>query len=404
MRRKPVSIEQILHPIEQRCLHQLSAIQAENLYRTRLLTQNRQGAIVQHQQQSCVSFNSNDYLGHAQHPEIIAQFKRSAEKYGIGSGGSHLLGGHHPAHEALEEELAEFIGKPKALLFSTGYSANLSALISLIQPSDHLLQDRLNHASLMDAGRYCQAKFNRYRHLDLMDLENRLKQCQPHLPWIVTDGVFSVDGDIAPLDQLAHLSKHYQAGFIVDDAHGIGILGESGRGTSSHFGLDPQAVTLVTGSFGIALGTFGAFVAGNPLLIETLIQSARGYIYTTALPPAIAEATRTSLQLLRTADDKRDYLKNLILYFQTCAQQLGLKSIPSSTPIQPLIIGDNRTTQRLAKSLAQAGLLVGAIRPPTVPKNTARLRIALTVHHTKEQIDYLLDTIAAQIKHAPEPV
>lgn len=392
-----IEIEQSLHPIEQRCLEQLASIQAKNLYRTRLATKNRQGAMVHHQQQAYLSFNSNDYLGHAEHPEIITQFKRSTDKYGIGSGGSHLLGGHHPAHEALEEELAEFLGKPRALLFSTGYSANLSALVSLIQPSDFLLQDRLNHASLMDAGRYCQAKFNRYRHMDLTDLEDRLKQSQPHMPWIVTDGVFSVDGDIAPVDQLSYLAKCYQAGLIVDEAHSIGILGKSGRGTLSHFGLDPKAATLLTGSFGIAFGTFGAFIAGSHLLIETLIQSARGYIYTTALPPAIAEATRKSLQLLKAADDKRDYLKNLILYFQTCARQLGLKSTASSTPIQPLIIGDNLVTQRLARSLAQAGILVGSIRPPTVPKNTARLRIALTIHHTKKQIDYLLDTLATQL-------
>lgn len=382
--------------IEQRCRHQLSAIQAEHLYRTRLPTQNRQGAIVQHQQQSYLSFNSNDYLGHAQHPDVIAAFQKGAEQYGVGSSGSHLLGGHHPAHEALEEALAEFFGTPSALLFSTGYSANLSALISLIQPSDHLFQDRLNHASLIDAGRYCQAKFNRYRHLNVDDLENRLKTHPSHHTWIVTDGVFSVDGDIAPLNRLVTLSKHYQTGLIVDDAHGIGILGKSGRGTISHFGLNADTMTLLTGSFSIALGTFGAFAAGSQCLIETLIQSARGYMYTTALPPAIAEATRTSLKLLEAADDKRAYLNHLIQYFQTCASQLGLKSIPSSTPIQPILIGDNLKTQLLAKTLQKAGLLVGAIRPPTVPKNTARLRIALTVHHTRAHIDYLLETIATQ--------
>lgn len=267
------------NPIEQRCLVQLEQIQAENLYRSRLLTQDRHGAMVQNQGQSCLSFNSNDYMGHAQHPVIIEAFKQSAEKYGIGSGGSHLLGGHHPTHEALEEELAEFLGMPRVLLFSTGYSANLSALISLIQPADFLFQDRLNHASLMDAGRYCQAKFNRYRHLDMADLETRLKQCdKTQIPWIATDGVFSVDGDIAPLDHLTKLAKHHQAGLIVDDAHGIGVLGKSGRGTSSHFDLNPHEITLLTGSFGIAFGTFGAFVAASQLLIETLIQSARGYI------------------------------------------------------------------------------------------------------------------------------
>lgn len=388
--------------IEQRCQKLLCDLQEKNLYRTRLTTRDRKGVTVQHQQQTYLSFNSNDYLGHAQHPEIIATLKQSTEKYGIGSGGSPLLGGHHPAHEALEEALAEFTEQPKVLLFSTGFSANLSTLLGLIQPQDHIFQDRFNHASLIDAGCYSQAKFNRYHHLDYIDLEKHLKKTQSQLSWIVTDGVFSVDGDIAPLNHLVSLSKQYQTGLIVDDAHGIGILGKSGKGILNHFELTSSEITLLTGSFGIAFGTMGAFAAGSKYLVETLIQLARGYIYTTAIPPAIADATRTSLKLLQAADDKRAYLKDLILYFQTCANKLGLNTTQSNTPIQTLLIKDNLITQRLANSLKQAGILVGAIRPPTVPKNTARLRITLTCHHTRSHIDRLLDTLVIQLQNLKE--
>ncbi len=389
-----MSLKTIEHFTEKRCLQKIAAIQSKALYRSRIPMSRLKGAEVYDQNQSYITFNSNDYLGLSQHPKVIAALRSGAEAHGVGSGGSPLLGGYHPAHEALEAELAEFLETPRVLLFSTGYAANLSVLTSLIHPTDALLQDRLNHASLIDAGRYSQARFNRYHHRDLEDLVSRLESSSTDQRWIVTDGVFSVDGDIAPLAQLTQISSQYQTALIVDDAHGIGILGPSGKGTVHHENVPPHAVTLTTGSFGIAFGTFGAFVAGSETLIEMLIQSARGYIYTTAFPPAIAEATRTSLQLLQEADNQRTYLKDLIRYFQTCTNQLNLTTLPSETPIQPILIGDNETTLLLANALQTSGFLVGAIRPPTVPNNTARLRITLTIHHKKSHIDQLLSTLA----------
>ncbi len=338
-----------------------------------------------------LSFCSNDYLGLANHPALIEALQRGAARWGVGSGAAHLVNGHSAAHHALEEELADFTGRPRALLFSTGYMANLGILSGLSRRGETVWQDRLNHASLLDGALLARATLRRYRHADAPELDRLLGNREARL--IATDGVFSMDGDLAPLPALALIARRTGAWLLVDDAHGLGVLGREGRGTLDHFGLDSTQVQILMGTLGKAFGTFGAFVAGSETLIETLIQRARSYIYTTATPPALAEATRASLALVRREEWRRERLRDLIARFRRGANQLGLPLSESRTPIQPLVAGSSRQALIWADRLAARGLLVTAIRPPTVPEGQARLRVCLSASHTEEMIDRLLDAL-----------
>jgi len=368
---------------------------SQSLYRSRRISAGPQGATVNVDGCELANFCSNDYLGLANHPEVMSAFKQGAEKYGVGSGASHLINGHSSAHHALEEELADFVGRPRALLFSTGYMANLGVLSALVGAGDVVMQDRLNHASLIDAGLLSGARCQRYFHADLESLQKYCSKFEGKYGrrLIVTDGVFSMDGDLAPLPELASIAQQQDAWLMVDDAHGLGVLGDSGRGTVNHFHLNNEQVPILMGTLGKAFGTFGAFVAGSEALIETLIQQARSYIYTTALPPAVAVATSASLRLLQSEDWRRDKLNDLVKRFRAGASELGLKLMESSTPVQPVLLGSVKTTLAVSEALYQQGLFVSAIRPPTVPEGSARLRITFSATNTEEQVDQLLSAL-----------
>ena len=378
----------------------LAARHAHNLYRHRLTLASPQGASVRIGESPCVNFASNDYLGLAAHPEVIGAFAAAAQRWGVGSGASHLISGHSREHQALEEELAAFTGRPRALLFSTGYMANLGVINALAGSGDLVVQDRLNHASLLDGGFLCRARFERYPHGDLEALA-ALLTLPAERRLLVTDGVFSMDGDLAPLPELAALADRHGAWLMVDDAHGCGVLGANGGGSVEQFGLDIDQVPILVGTLGKAFGTFGAFVAGSEALVETLIQFARTYIYTTALPPAVAAATRASLRLVRTEAWRREHLQQLIARFRAGAEALAIPLLPSATPIQPVPIGDPERTLAIATRLREAGFLVGGIRPPTVPAGTARLRVALSAAHTEAQIDGLLTALGRAWRALP---
>ncbi len=338
-----------------------------------------------------LSFCSNDYLGLANHPAVVAALQQAANHYGVGSGAAHLINGHTRAHQALEEDLAAFCGYERALLFSTGYMANLGALGALVGRGDALFEDRLNHASLLDAGLLSGAGFKRYPHNDSAALARLLATSAATEKLIVTDGVFSMDGDLAPLPELAALAGQHDAWLMVDDAHGLGVLGATGRGTLQHFGLNAAQVPLLMGTLGKALGTAGAFVAGSHEMIEWLIQAARPYIYTTAMPAALAEATRASLALVDREPWRREHLRTLITRFKIAAQQLGLPLMPSDTPIQPILLGEANAATHLSQQLFESGIHVTAIRPPTVPQGSSRLRITFSARHSMDDIDFLLE-------------
>ncbi|MDD1013678.1 8-amino-7-oxononanoate synthase [Pseudomonas rubra] len=366
---------------------------AADLYRQRPLLQSPQGPEVVVDGQPLLAFCSNDYLGLANHPEVIAAWRAGAERWGVGGGASHLVIGHSSPHHAVEEALAELTGRPRALLFSTGYMANLGALTALVGQGDTVLQDRLNHASLLDAGLLSGARFNRYLHNDAQSLANRLDKAVGNT-LVVTDGVFSMDGDLADLPALAAEANARNAWLMVDDAHGLGTLGRNGGGIVEHFGLSLAQVPVLIGTLGKACGTAGAFVAGSEELIECLIQFARPYIYTTSQPPALACATLRSLELLRSEHWRREHLAALIQQFRSGAEQIGLQLMDSFTPIQPILIGDSTRALRLSQMLRERGLLVTAIRPPTVPSGGARLRVTLSAAHSAAQVQLLLNALA----------
>lgn len=371
----------------------LAARRAEQLYRHRPLLQSPQGPEVVVDGQSLLAFCNNDYLGLANHPEVIAAWRAGAERWGVGGGASHLVIGHSTPHHELEEALAELTGRPRALLFSNGYMANLGAVTALVGQGDTVLEDRLNHASLLDAGLLSGARFSRYLHNDADSLASRLEKATGNT-LVVTDGVFSMDGDLADLPALAKAAKAKGAWLMVDDAHGFGPLGANGAGIVEHFGLSQDDVPVLIGTLGKAFGTAGAFVAGSEELIETLIQFARPYIYTTSQPPALACATLKSLELLRTEHWRREHLAQLIQQFRRGAEQIGLQLVDSFTPIQPILIGDSGRALRLSQMLRERGLLVTAIRPPTVPAGSARLRVTLSAAHSEAQVQLLLNALA----------
>jgi len=380
----------------QQTLHQR---QADGLYRQPRLRDGAQGVAVVIDGKPYLSFCSNDYLGLANHPALKKAFISTVEKHGVGSGAAHLLTGHSRYHQQLEEALAEFTGQQRVLLFSTGYMANMGVIDGLLQRGDALIQDKLNHASLLDGGRLTAATQSRYAHNDMAMLERRLDAVKDTAQkLIVSDGVFSMDGDLAQLPDIMTLAKQQGAAVMIDDAHGLGVIGKSGRGIVEHFQTQLPYQPIVVGTFGKAFGTAGAFVAADEVVIETLIQQARSYVYTTAQPAAVAAATLVSLQLIEQESWRREKLMTLIQQFRAGAQQLGLELMASETPIQPVLIGDPHQAAVIGQQLEQQGILVGVIRPPTVPKGSARLRITLSAEHTESQVNQLLQ--ALEVAHA----
>jgi len=374
---------------------ELDERKAQHLYRRRRISQGPQQPEMIIDGKSVINFCSNDYLGLANHEEVKQAFIDGVKNYGAGSGAAHLVNGHSKAHHALEQELAEFTGYPRALLFSTGYMANLGLAQALVGKGDTVLEDRLNHASLIDGGLLSGARFQRYAHNDVSQLEEKLETAKGET-LVLTDGVFSMDGDIANIPAIAESCKKHQAWLMVDDAHGFGVLGDQGKGSLEHFQLTQKGVPIYMATLGKALGTSGAFIAGSEALIETLIQKARPYIYTTATPPAVAEATRASLNLIKTKPALRERLNSNIHYFRVCVKQSGIELTESQTAIQPIILGDEKRALAMSEALLDKGLLVTAIRPPTVPKGTARLRITLSAVHSRSQIDQLIDALTKQ--------
>ena len=364
------------------------------LYRQRLINTSAQGVRPTIDGQTLLSFCSNDYLGLANHKKIKQAFIQAVETYGVGSGAAHLISGHSRLHHDCEQRLAEFTGRERALLFSTGYLANLGIASALLGRHDFVYQDRLNHASLIDAAKISGARLVRYRHNDTAQLAALLQQNRAESRKLVmTDGVFSMDGDCADLAEIARISAQHQGWCMVDDAHGFGVLGKTGAGLLEQLGLSQKQVPILMATLGKAVGTAGAFVAGSDDLIETLIQQARPYIYTTAAPPAIAAATLCSLDIIERETWRREKLQELIGYFRERMAAIEVELMPSDTAIQPIVIGDDNRVLELGKNLMREGIHVGAIRPPTVPVGSARLRVTLSAAHEKSDIDQLVNTL-----------
>ncbi len=387
----------------------LASLDAQGLRRRRRTLESAQGAQVVVDGRECLSFCSNDYLGLAKHPALIAAAQAAAAEFGVGAGASHLVSGHHALHERLERELARFVGLPAALLFSTGYMANLGVVTALAGRGDAVFADRLNHASLVDACLLSRAEHVRYPHGDLAFLEKRLAASKARTKLVVTDAVFSMDGDIAPLPELLALCERYDAWLMVDDAHGFGVLGEHGRGILERFGIlggsgfsrekafaaeaAPTDRLVYMATLGKAAGVFGAFVAGHPALIEWLVNKARTYVYTTATPPLLAAAVSASLKVIEAEAWRRERLQGLIARLRGGVAGLPWSLMASDTPIQPLVVGPNQAAVRLADGLRERGLLIPAIRPPTVPQGTARLRISLSAAHETADVDRLIQAL-----------
>lgn len=372
----------------------LAERRSQHRYRIRRTLESATGVSARVDGRDYLMFCSNDYLGLANHPKLVAAMQQGAADYGVGSGASHLVCGHSSAHHALEVKLAEFTGRDRALLFSTGYMANLGLITALVGRGDAVFEDRLNHASLLDGGLLSGARFQRFAHNNLEDLERRLSKAEGGgRRLIAVDAVFSMDGDQAPLPALAALADKHGAWLMADDAHGFGVLGERGAGSAEQFQLTQNELPILMGTLGKALGCFGAFVAGSETLIESLIQFARPYIYTTAMPPAVAAANLAALELLGEESWRRAQLRDNIRQFRAGARQLALPLMASETAIQPLQIGADSDALALSEQLAARGILVSAIRPPTVPEGTARLRITLSATHTRAQIEQLLDAL-----------
>ncbi|MDZ4811861.1 MAG: 8-amino-7-oxononanoate synthase [Pseudomonadota bacterium] len=368
--------------------------------RLRTVTQT-QGMRVQISGHALISFASNDYLGLGQDPRIVSALQSAANEWGVGATAAHLLGGHRGPHQQLEEEIADWLGYPRALLFSTGMMANLGVLATLLKRGDICLQDRLNHASLIDGARLSGADLRRYPHGDVEAAERQLQSKPEAAALLATDGVFSMDGDVAPLPALAALCLREQALLMVDDAHGIGVIGDCGRGSVSAAKLGVADVPLLMVTLGKAIGTFGALVLGEAATIDALIQFARPYIYTTAMPPALAAATLVSVRIAREEDWRRERLRALIDQFRAGAMHRGFALMPSTSAIQPVLIGTAEQATRLSNQLEQYGYYVPAIRPPTVPEYTARLRVTLSAGHAFAEVDGLLDALVLAVKETP---
>ncbi|WP_137719865.1 8-amino-7-oxononanoate synthase [Methylobacillus flagellatus] len=367
---------------------------AAGLLRRRRLLESPQGAHVRVDGAEVISFCSNDYLGLAQHPQLIAAMQQGAAEAGVGSGASHLITGHHRFHQALEQALAEFVAMPASLLFSTGYMANLGVITALLGRDDAIFADKLNHASLNDAAVLSRAQLHRFAHNDMVMLERQLAASTAKRKLVAVDAVFSMDGDLAPLTALLALCERYDAWLYLDDAHGFGVLGPHGQGAAAEFGLRSDRLIYMA-TLGKAAGVAGAFVAAAQVVIDYLQQSARSHVYTTAAPPALAATLLTALPLIAQQDWRRQHLHQLIAMLQSGLQHGRWRLLASATAIQPLLVGDNHAALALSEYLLARGLLVPAIRPPTVPAGTARLRISLSAAHTVDDVQGLLTALHA---------
>jgi 8-amino-7-oxononanoate synthase len=406
-----------LSPLEGRLAAELQRLRQADLYRVRRAIEGGHGVAATVQGRRCINFCSNDYLGLAADPRLAAAAKRALDTCGTGSGASALICGYNAEHARLEEELAAFLGRPRVLLFSTGWAANLGVHRALLSRADTIVADELNHASLIDGGRLCGARYLRVPHADLAGYERAVRDAaagrrevkgESGETLLVTDGVFSMDGDLADLPALSALCRTHGASLMVDDAHGFGVLGENGRGTFEHFAsslLPPPEIQVAT--LGKSLGAAGAFVAGSETLIEYLIQRARSWVFSTAPPPAIAAAARAALRIVQAEPERRQRLMDNIRHFRRGAAELGLPLYapsPSSsacqalTPIQPLVLGAAERALALSRQLYERGYWVAAIRPPTVPPGTSRLRITLSAAHTTAHIDGLLAALAEGLR------
>lgn len=358
---------------------------ANGLQRRRRVLDGAQGTQVTVDGRPLLSFCSNDYLGLASDSRLAAAAQQAMQLAGVGSGASHLLTGHHRYHDELEQALAAFVGLPATLLFSTGYMANLGIVTALLGRGDAIFADRLNHASLNDAAVLSRADLRRYAHNDLQALEKLLQASTAPRKLVAVDAVFSMDGDLAPVPQLLALCERYDAWLLLDDAHGFGVLGEQGRGVLSHYRLaSPRIIYMAT--LGKAAGTSGAFVAGEAVLVEYLLQKARSYIYTTAMPPALSAATLAALGIMGQEEHRRHHLQRMIALLKSALELRHWRLLPSDTAIQPLLVGSNEAALRLNEYLLSQGMLVPAIRPPTVPKGSARLRISLSAAHGEHDV------------------
>lgn len=372
---------------------ELAALEREGLRRRRRVLEAPCGPLARVQGRELLSFCSNDYLGLANDPAVIDAACAGARQWGVGSGASHLVSGHLGAHELLEQRLAVFTGFDSALLMTCGYMANLGIVAALVGRGDAVFADRLNHASLIDAVQLSRADSQRYAHADLAALERLLAKSSARRKLILTDAVFSMDGDLAPLAGLLALAERFDAWLVVDDAHGFGVLGPQGRGSLAHLGLPASERVVYMGTLGKAAGGSGAFVAASATVCEWLLQRARTYIFTTGSSPAMACALLASLDLIEQGDARRAQLQHLTAQLKDGLAGTRWQLLASPTAIQPIVIGDNHETLRVASALFERGLWVPAIRPPTVPAGTARLRVSMSAAHTQEQVQQLVDAL-----------
>ncbi len=373
---------------------ELAERQANGLLRRRRLLESAQGVHIRVDGQEVLSFCSNDYLSLANHPELVAAAQAALQSAGLGGGASHLITGHHQLHHDLEAALAAFVGLPRALLFSTGYMANIGAVTALVGRGDAIFADKLNHASLNDAMLLSRADIKRYAHNDMAQLEKLLATSNAPRKMVMVDAVFSMDGDFAPVPELLALCERYDAWLLLDDAHGFGVLGPDGKGILQHFQVrSPRIIAMAT--LGKAAGVSGAFVAGDATLIETLVQNARTYIYTTATPPMLAGALLQSLKVIGQDSWRREHLRELVTALKAGLRTRRWRLMASETAIQPLLIGSNEEAISVSERLLEMGILVPAIRPPTVPANTARLRISLSAAHSLEDVAQLTQALNA---------
>ena len=371
---------------------ELDQRKADGLLRQRRLLDSPQAEHIVTNDKKYLSFCSNDYLGLANHPALIAAMQAAAGDSGVGSGASNLITGHHRYHDNLEKQLAKFVQMPAALVFSTGYMANIGVLGALVGRGDAIFADKLNHACLNDGGYYSMAEFKRFAHNDVTALEKLLKASKAKYKLIAVDAVFSMDGDIAPIPDYLRLCEQYDAYLYVDDAHGFGVLGEHGKGSLSHFNLaSPRIIYMAT--LGKAAGVAGAFVAGEQVVIDYLIQTAKSYVYSTPAPPALSATLSASINLIEKGDDLRAHLQHLIATLKANLSLQTWQLLPSNTAVQPLIVGSNQAVLALSEHLQKQGILVPAIRPPTVPVNTGRLRISLSAAHTEADVIQLAKAI-----------
>ena len=377
---------------------QLAERKAQHLHRASIPINGKQSRYIDVNGKQYLNFSSNDYLGLASDPALVNAWKKGADLFGIGSGGSYLVTGYNQVHHDVTQQLQEWLGVESIALFNSGYSANQAIIKLLLSNNDLLIQDKLNHASLMEAGVNSPAKMLRFKHNDMQHLQTILNtNSEVDNKLVISEGVFSMDGDCAPIDSLQQQCQSHQAWLMVDDAHGLGVLGKEGKGSASAQHIDNSELDIYMSTFGKALGIGGAFVSGSHQLIDYITNFSKSYIYTTGLPPAMVYCIGESARLVQTQQWRRDHLSELIAYFKLLAVQFDLPLMASNTAIQPVLIGLSDAAIAISQTLKKSGIWTTAIRPPTVPNNTARLRVTLTANHQKQDIEYLVKQIKQAI-------